>query len=130
MAREVLTISNRRFSIMQELSRQQCKVIREQLSEILKTNGIEGLELSLGNATFDADQVAFKLVARRAGVPTQEEKDLHMAAKYKNIDVSKIVDGYRLVGFKTRARKRPYIAEKNGARYVLDADYTERLWAK
>ncbi len=96
-----------------KLTRKKLQEIRIQLNEVFTENLIDGVEISLGNATFDSDNATFKLKIKVAGALTHEEKALKDMASLMNLDTTKeaSIDGMRckLVSYKNKAPKFPWV---------------------
>ena len=117
------------------------QMIKDSLSVIMEDNN---LRFELGNATYDDD--SFKFTGLRislADALTPEQKDLKqiiaMRKKddwYKTLDDTKIgwdrSVAYKLVGYKSRARKKPWIIEgvENGQQYVASDSIVERMFGE
>ena len=105
-------------------------MMRTKLEQIFADNGIDGYEIEVGNATFNDVEVTYKLVVREQGAGSSEERDLATYASLSDLDTNKIGDGkYTLVGYKSRARKNPWIVQdmKSGSKYVIN-DMTAKRW--
>ena len=114
-------------------------LIETTLTDTLKE---KGFRFELGNASYDSDSVKFTgFRISFADALTQEEKALEQmlivrrqASWEKTLDGNKIgYDrgvGYLLVGYKPRARKKPFIIEdiKTGGRYVCPESMAERMF--
>ena len=117
------------------------QMINDSLSIIMEENN---LRFELGNATYDDD--SFKFTGFRislADALTPEQKALQQmltmrrkASWEKTLDGNKVgYDrgvGYLLVGYKTRARKKPWIIEgvENGQQYVASDSVVERMFGE
>jgi hypothetical protein len=97
---------------------------------------LDGLEISLGNATFDADQATFKLQIKVAGAKSQSEKALDFYADHYGLDVSKTGysngKSFSLVGYNSKAKKYPFEMQdlETGATYKTSAEQAQSLFAK
>lgn len=116
-------------------------IIEQSLKDVMKDNN---LRFELGNATYDED--SFKFTGFRialADALTPEQKDLKQiidmrrkADWLKTIDDTKIgydrSVAYKLVGYKSRARKKPFIIEavKDGQQYVSSESWVERVFGE
>tara|TARA_R100001440_G_scaffold73937_1_gene98869 strand:- start:72 stop:437 length:366 start_codon:yes stop_codon:yes gene_type:complete len=115
------------------MNRATAKALRDKLNSILEEHGIEGYEIHAGNASFDDTQVTFKVEVREQGAGSPEERDLETFANISDIDTNKIANQqgktFSLVGYKTRARKNPWIVQdmKSGTKYVIN-DMTAKRW--
>ena len=117
------------------------QMIKDSLSVIMEDNN---LRFELGNATYDDD--SFKFTGFRislADALTPEQKtlkqiiDMRRKADWlKTIDDTKIgydrSVSYKLVGYKSRARKKPWIIEgvENGQQYVASDSLVERMFGE
>ena len=122
------------------------KIVRE-----IITNGLTpllaeyGLEFELGNAGYDADSVKFNgFKVRITGGLSDTEKALERELNFRQcltdmveLDVDRISSQgsrrFKLVGFKERARKNPFVVldlnSNTGAEYVLSVEQVERMFA-
>jgi len=125
-----------------EMNRTNAKLVREILEEklpsILKEHG---LSFELGNARYDDDGVrftGFRLSVKGALSETEkalrDELQTRDRMKFKMLDPNKIakLDGMdiSLVGFKPRARKKPFIIQdlNSDNQYVIGEELAERLF--
>ena len=122
------------------MDRQLAKIIRTKLDELMK-NGIEvggeTMNVTVGNCTFNSDDCTFKITIAKEGSMSKEERDLARVAGIYEVEpfkVNTLADGtsYKLVGFNTRARKKPFIIEKIGtdAKYVIDEYLARKYFGK
>jgi len=122
------------------MDRQLAKIIRTKLNELME-NGIEvggeTLNVTVGNCTFNSDDCTFKITIAKEGAKSKEERDLISYANAFEVEpfkVNTLADGtsYKLVGFNTRARKKPFIIEKIGAdaKYVIDEYLARKYFGK
>ena len=108
-----------------KLTRKTLQEIRVQLNEVLAKTNIDGIEITLGNATFDSDNATFKLKLKVEGALSQDEKSLEAMASLMNLDTTKetTIDGMRckLVSYKNKAPKFPWVIENldTNQRYKL-----------
>jgi hypothetical protein len=127
-----------------EIDRNTCKKIREildrELPGILEPYGVS---FDLGNIRFDDDSMnftSFRLSVEGAKSEDEKalERELAARAEYDwmvTLDATKIVEkngmSLRLVGYRSRNRKYPFITEdvSNGKRYKLSEENTEEEWA-
>ena len=106
--------------------------LRNQLNTVLNSNGIDGYTFEIGNCSYDGGEATFKLKVLIDGAKTSEEKHLKQMAQLSDLDTEKVasLQGMMvyLVGYNTKARKRPWIVAQSpkGQRYVID-DYTAKL---
>ena len=119
--------------------RQIRQILEDNLPSIMEENN---LKFELGNATYDEDSVKFNgFRISLSHALSQEEKALKSEIKFRtysesvtNLDDSIIAEDkgqqFKLVGFKPRSRKKPFIIEdiKTGGRYVCPESMAERLF--
>lgn len=98
----------------------------------------EGFKFELLNATFDDNQVTFKLRVQSNDAIPQIEAELDRANNWRKSlgkkTLSKEIickiggDSCKLVGFRPKARTKPFIIENvnNGNQYVID-EFTAEL---
>ena len=117
------------------------QMIKDSLSVIMEDNN---LRFELGNATYDDDSFKFNgFRISLADALTPEQKDLKqiidMRKKddwYKTLDDTKIgwdrSVAYKLVGYKSRARKKPWIIEnvENGQQYIASDSLVEKMFGE
>jgi hypothetical protein len=126
-----------------EMNRTNAKLVREILNDKLPSILNEhGLSFELGNARFDEDSVRF--VGFRLSVKdalSETEKALKEELNFRNsygveLDQNKIakLDGMdiSLVGFKPRARKKPFVIQdlNSDNQYVIGEELAEKLFKK
>tara|TARA_R100000027_G_scaffold67432_1_gene66114 strand:- start:141 stop:542 length:402 start_codon:yes stop_codon:yes gene_type:complete len=92
--------------------------------------------LTLGNCSFSSGRAKFQLELLTEGGKSKEQEDLENMAQYLNLDLDKIAEQsnepYKLWGFKSRARKNPYIIEntRTNQKYVISESHAVRLFQK
>ena len=115
------------------------QLVEDSLSVILEDNN---LRMELGNASYDNDSVKFTgFRISLANALTQEEKALKNELEYRRAFEPRVTlddsivgsdkgQQFKLVGFKPRSRKKPFIIEdiKTGGRYVCPESMAERLF--
>ena len=113
--------------------------LRNQLDAILNSdgytfrNGIDGYTFEVGNCSYSGGEATFKLKVLIKGGKSVEEQDLEQMARLDALDTDKTatIGGKpcKLVGYKAKARKLPWIIENltDGSRYVID-DYTAKKY--
>ena len=115
------------------------EILEDNLPSIMEENN---LKFELGNATYDDDSVKFNgFRISLSHALSQEEKalkgNLSLRRSYDGLvtlDDSIIAEDrgqqFKLVGYKPRARKKPFIIEdiKTGGRYVCPESMAERLF--
>ena len=80
--------------------------------------------------------MTFKVVLKKEGALSKEAKDLVGMAGLHDLDINKIgtngLNTYSLVGYKSRARKNPWIIQNltKGGDYVIDTDTAKKLFSR
>jgi len=113
-------------------------LLEQELTPILKK---AGYAFDLGNATFDSDRVHFKgFKISDIGAKSEPLKHLDDYNKFRFYNdeptfcVQRVVkignSSYKLVGYKPKARKNPFIIQdiKTQAQFVLNSDRAEKLF--
>ena len=117
-----MTLSDKPLQWTNKLTREWVKQIRQALQDSIE---VDGFDIKVGNASFDDDEVTFKLNLRIKGAETREQKDLRIFAEMDKIDVSKIAEvrgeKYSLIGYRRTAKTRPYIVQNlhNDKEYIF-----------
>lgn len=122
-----------------ETIKQVRQIIKDSLSDIMEDNN---LKFELGNATYDDD--SFKFTGFRislSNAKTEEEKSLEAELDYRqtspyafNLDASIVATEsgrkFKLVGFKKRARKKPFVIQdiKTNDKFVCSEAMAVRLF--
>jgi hypothetical protein len=115
------------------------QLVEDSLSVILEDNN---LRMELGNASYDNDSVKFTgFRISLANALTQEEKALKNELEYRRAFEPRVTlddsivgsdrgQQFKLVGFKPRSRKKPFVIEdiKTGGRYVCPESMAERMF--
>ena len=108
------------------------EILRSQLTPVLEKHG---LTLDIGNAKFDSDCVVFtKFRIAVKDALSETEKALVRYAKHYGLDTTQIANladmEVQLVGFKVRARKKPFIIRniKTGKEYIISTSHAKRLF--
>ncbi len=106
-------------------------IIRKLINENLDLED-KGFKFELLNATYDDNQITFKLRVQSENAISPNEAELNKALRWRKSlgkkDLSKetiaTISGAecKLVGFRPKARKQPFIIENvtNGKQYVID----------
>ena len=97
----------------------------------------DNYEITVGNATYNDDEVTFKLNIKIKGSKSESQKDLELyGVQFDNLDITKIarMNGktYSLVGYRRRARKNPYLIQdlNNGKQYTIATDTAKKYFGK
>ena len=114
------------------------EILEDNLPSLMEENN---LKFNLGNATYDDDSVKFQFRISLSHALPPEEKALKQQLNFRKavdyvvtLDDSIIAEEtgqqLKLVGFKPRASKKPFIIEdiKTGSRYICSESMAERLF--
>ena len=125
---------------MTNFTKEKLKAIREamQLGLDRMQDEIEGITFNVDSCTYRGGEATFKVKVLLDGAETKEEKDLKKMAILSRLDTSKVHDYHdhrsvryrmQLVGYKTKAKKMPWIVEDrlSGKEYKL-TDTQARQW--
>jgi len=125
---------------MTNFTKEKLKAIREamQLGLDRMQDEIEGITFNVDSCTYRGGEATFKVKVLLDGAETKEEKDLKKMAILSRLDTSKVHDYHdhrsvryrmQLVGYKTKAKKMPWIVEDrlSGNEYKL-TDVQARQW--
>jgi hypothetical protein len=118
--------------VLREL-RNQLQTLLDGTKYIGTAQGLNDYTFELGNCSYSGGEATFKLKVLIKGGKSIEEQDLEQMARLDALDTDKTatIGGKpcKLVGYKAKARKLPWIIEKltDGSRYVID-DYTAKKY--
>ena len=129
------------------MNKQDCTLVRSELTHAIKNSecfrGL-GFNIEIGNMTYSADKIRFTCEVRDKSAPPKKMQalldwvnanggenlcklDINAVAKSNDLTVN----GSRLVGYKPRARKSPFIIRSSGGKdYVISERYALKLFAK
>jgi len=120
------------------LDRDKVKQIRDKLQSILGVQPyfLDSYEITVGNASFNDDEVTFKLNIKVKGAKSQAEKDLEQWSTIHNLDLTKTarIDGktFILSGYRRKARTKPYLMKDiaSGNEYIATSDTVKMYFKK
>ena len=120
------------------LDRDKVKQIRDKLQSILGVQPyfLDSYEITVGNASFNDDEVTFKLNIKVKGAKSQAEKDLEQWSTIHNLDLTKTarIDGktFMLSGYRRKARTKPYLMKDmaSGNEYIATSDTVKMYFSK
>tara|TARA_Y100000996_G_scaffold240570_1_gene189132 strand:+ start:1330 stop:1707 length:378 start_codon:yes stop_codon:yes gene_type:complete len=122
------------------MDKETAKLIRKLINENLNLENT-GFKFELMNATYDDNQITFKLQVQSENAIPQSEAELDRDNKWRTSlgkkalskETIATISGAKckLVGFRPKARKQPYIVENvnNGKQYVIDERTAETYYA-
>jgi len=126
---------------MTTFTRQQLNDLRKQLQSALDgavdTKNITGdIKIEVGNCSYRGGEATFKVKCLVEGAKTREQEDLEYYAELYKLDLTKIAklmgEDMSLVGYKARARKKPFVLQRlrDGAEFVADKNLIEKFYKK
>lgn len=128
---------------MDKLNRTRVKELRDTLQRCIdhKLSEIaswvdDSYIVTIGNGSFNDDEVTFKLNIIMKGAKSQAEKDLEDWAEMDNLDLTKIVKlegkSFSLSGYRRKAPKKPYLVQDldGGGEYIMTREMVKRLFGK
>ena len=123
------------------IDKKTCQVLRNELQRIIEeSKDYDSLnnqfDIKVGNASFDSQEVTFKLTLRLKNAERKESMDLNRYADLYNVEPQKVADvhgiKYKLVGFRVKARKQPFIVLNltNNKEYLFTEDLGRKHFKK
>jgi len=123
------------------IDKKTCQVLRNELQRIIEeSKDYDSLnnqfDIKVGNASFDSQEVTFKLTLRLKNAESKESMDLDRYADLYNVEPQKVADvhgiKYKLVGYRVKARKQPFIVLNltNNKEYLFTEDMGKRFFKK
>jgi len=122
---------------MADFTRQQLNTIRKQMQNALNVFADKtDIEIEVGNCSYRGGEATFKVKVLMEGAKTREQQDLEFYAELHKLDLTKIAklmgEDMSLVGYKARAKKKPYVLQRlrDGAEFVADQNIVEKFYKK
>jgi hypothetical protein len=127
---------------MTEFTRQQLKVLRTEMQSVLlahdfgDTINLEVDTINVGNCKYSGGEATYQVKFVLKGGKTKEQQDLEWAAKLHGIDTTIIAklqgEDMSIIGYKTRARKKPWILQRlrDGAEFVAGDNLVKQFYKK
>jgi|TARA_R100000482_G_C5122297_1_gene146494 hypothetical protein len=124
------------------LSKAFLKSIRPKFQEKLDELGKElNLKFDLQNCSFTSNRCSWKIEMMTEGGKTKEQEDLETMSRVFGLDLDKEVEDrnhiFKLWGFKTRARKNPFIIEAINSfdmntgepkKFIISEEHAKRMF--
>jgi hypothetical protein len=94
------------------------------------------IQIEVGNCSYRGGEATFKVKVLMEGAKTREQEDLEYYAELHKLDLTKIAklmgEDMSLVGYKSRARKKPWVLQRlrDGAEFVADTNLIEKFYKK
>ena len=122
---------------MTQFTRQQLNTLRKQMQNSLSMFADKtDMKIEVGNCSYRGGEATFKVKVLMEGAKTREQEDLEYYAELHKLDLTKIAklmgEDMSLVGYKSRARKKPFVLQRlrDGAAFVADTNLVERHFKK
>ena len=126
---------------MTQFTRSQLNSLRKQLQAALDgaldTENITGdITIEVGNCTYRGGEATFKVKCLVEGAKTREQEDLEFYAELHKLALTAVEklmgEDMQLSGYKSRARKKPWILKRlrDGAEFVADTNLVEKFFKK
>jgi len=119
------------------IDKKTCQVLRNELQKVNDNSSLnDKYDITVGNASFDSQEVTFKVTLRLKNVESKESMDLNRYADLYNVEPQKVADvhgiKYKLVGYRAKARKQPFIVLNltNNKEYLFTEDMGKRFFKK
>ena len=119
---------------MSQFTRKQLDTIRKQMQNALNMFAEKtDIQIEVGNCSYRGGEATFKVKVLMEGAKTREQEDLEYYAELHKLDLTLTMgEDMQLVGYKARARKKPWILKRlrDGAEFVADTNLVERHFKK
>ena len=121
---------------MAEFTRSQLNLLRKQLQAALDAANLSDIKIEVGNCSYRGGEATYKVKVLMEGAKTKEQQDLEFYAKLHKLDLNKTAklmgEDMQLSGYKSRARKKPWILKRlrDGAEFVADTNLIEKFFKK
>ena len=136
-----MTLSDKPLNFKNVLTRNWVKELRAELDDLLNDedttdNRFSNFIVTVGNASFNDDEVTFKLNLKVKGAKSQSEKDLELYSNLHNLDLDKVseLDGktFKLSGFRRKARSKPYLIKQvcTDKEYIITTEVAKKYFSK
>jgi len=122
---------------MTQFSKQQLSTLRKQMQNALNMFANKtDITMEVGNCSYRGGEATFKVKVLMEGAKTREQEDLEYYAELYKLDLNKTAklmgEDMQLSGYKSRARKKPYVLKRlrDGAEFVADQNLIEKFYKK
>ena len=121
---------------MSQFTRSQLNLLRKQLQETIDNANLSDIKIEVGNCTYRGGEATFKVKCLVEGAKTREQEDLEFYAELHKLDLTAVEklmgEDMQLSGYKSRARKKPWILKRlrDGAEFVADTNLVEKFFKK
>ena len=105
------------------------KALRSEMQAVLEKYGSKAnVSFEVGNMSFSDAEVDIKVKAKVKGAKTRSDVMLESAIKGLGLKMSN-AKGDRLVEYKSRSYKYPFVFERGGKRYKCSSEQAKMLFA-
>ena len=122
---------------MTQFTRQQLNTLRKQMQNALNMFADKtDMTIDVGNCSYRGGEATFKVKVLMEGAKTREQEDLEFYAELHKLDLTAVEklmgEDMQLSGYKSRARKKPWILKRlrDGAEFVADTNLVEKFFKK
>ena len=122
---------------MSQFTRKQLDTIRKQMQNALNMFADKtDIQIEVGNCSYRGGEATFKVKVLMEGAKTREQEAMEYYAKLYDLDITKTVklmgEDMQLSGYKSRARKKPWVLKRlrDGAEFVADQNLIEKFFNK
>ena len=122
---------------MSQFTRKQLDTIRKQMQNALNMFADKtDIQIEVGNCSYRGGEATYKVKVLMEGAKTREQEDLEFYAELHKLDLTMIAklmgEDMSLVGYKSRARKKPWVLQRlrDGAEFVADTNLIEKFYKK
>ena len=119
---------------MSQFTRKQLDTIRKQMQNALNMFADKtDIQIEVGNCSYRGGEATYKVKVLMEGAKTREQEDLEFYAELHKLDLTLTMgEDMQLVGYKARARKKPWILKRlrDGAEFVADTNLIEKFFNK
>ena len=117
------------------MDKREAEKLREELNKVLKSFDSD-YQAIVGHCTYSTFDANFKVSFSKKGTPSKEERDLAYYSELDDVDPNRIGDlpdgKYCMIGYREKARKKPYIIRKfsDNGEYVIDQYLARKYFGK
>ena len=116
--------------MIKEFNKVNLKNVREDISAILSKYAKDnGIEIKIGNISFNAGSFTTKMEAKVIGAKTKEDSVLEFMMATKGLSKTSKC-GKTLVGYNTRGKAYPFIFENAGKKYKCSEAQAKMYFSK
>lgn len=114
---------------IQSFDKATLKALRSEMEAVLQKYGSKAnVSFEVGNMRFSDSEVDIKVKAKVNGAKTRSDSMLESIVANLGLNMTN-AKGDRLVEYKSRSPKYPFVFERNGSRYKCSRDQAQLLFA-